>query len=366
MVFLYAVDDTKYMKRALLLARRARGKTSPNPMVGAVLVRDGRILSEDYHRRPGTPHAEALALQSAGEGARGATLYVTLEPCCHKDKRTPPCTEAIISSGVSRVVAAMQDPNPRVSGKGVQSLRAAGIQVDVGMLEDEAGALNEAYVKFMTTGKPLVILKTAMTLDGKIATPKGQSRWITGEEARKLVHMLRSRSDAILTAIGTVKADDPRLTSRIKGGKNPLRVVIDPELEIPAKSRLLQTPPETLIVTRTNNNKANYLNKSGIKMLFYKEKLKLNWLIKKLASMGIMSVLIEGGSSLNAHALNEKIVDRVMFFVAPKIIGGRDSFPAVGGSFFRKLESAYRIEDLKVSRVGQDILVEGRVRYSPR
>lgn len=364
MVSLYVVADEFYMRRALRMARRAQGKTSPNPMVGAVLVKVGRILCEDYHRRPGTSHAEALVLESAGEAARGATLYVTLEPCCHKDKRTPPCTEAIISSGVSRVVVAMLDPNPRVSGKGVELLRAAGIQVDVGVLEDKARALNEAYVTFMTTGKPLVVLKTAMTLDGKIATPEGQSKWITGEQARKLVHRLRSRSDAILTAIGTVKADNPSLTARIRGRKDPLRVVIDPELEIPLTAQLLQTPPETLIVTRAKNNKANNLIKSGINVVYYKDKLELSWLMKKLAEMGIMSVLIEGGSSLNAHALHEKIVDRVMFFIAPKIIGGRESFPAVGGSFFKKLESAYRLEDLKVSRVGKDILVEGRVRYS--
>lgn len=363
MVSLYAVDDAHYMELALRLARRAQGKTSPNPMVGAVLVGDGRILSGDYHRRPGAPHAEALALASAGQAARGATLYVTLEPCCHKDKRTPPCTEAIMASGVRRVVAAMLDPNPRVSGKGAALLRSAGIQVDVGVLEAKARALNEAYVKYMTTGRPLVVLKTAMTLDGKIATPEGQSRWITGELARKLVHKLRSRSDAVLTAIGTVKADNPELTARIRGGKDPLRVVIDPELEIPANARLLQTPPETLIVTRIRNKKAIKLEKSGIKMIYIKGKLKLNWLMKRLAGMGIMSVLIEGGSSLNAHALNEKIVDRVMFFIAPKIIGGKESYPAVGGGFFKKLESAYRIEDLKVRRVGQDILVEGRVIY---
>ncbi|MFN3478945.1 MAG: bifunctional diaminohydroxyphosphoribosylaminopyrimidine deaminase/5-amino-6-(5-phosphoribosylamino)uracil reductase RibD, partial [Thermodesulfovibrionales bacterium] len=220
--------DISFMKRAISLASKAVGMTSPNPMVGAVLVKNGEIIASEYHRMPGQPHAEALVIDHAKEKARGSTLYVSLEPCCHKDKRTPPCTEAIIRSGIKRVFVAMVDPNPKVSGKGIKELREAGIEVLSGVLEKEARRLNEAYIKYITTGMPFVILKVAMTLDGKIATPLGQSKWITGEKARGVVHRLRNSVDAIMTAIGTVKADDPLLTVRgIKTERinRPLRIV---------------------------------------------------------------------------------------------------------------------------------------------
>jgi diaminohydroxyphosphoribosylaminopyrimidine deaminase/5-amino-6-(5-phosphoribosylamino)uracil reductase len=356
------VKDEFYIKRALRLAEKARGMASPNPMVGAVIVKNGRIISEDFHRRPGTPHAEALAIGKAGEKARDASVYVNLEPCCHTEKRTPPCTKAIISAGIKKVIISMKDPNPRVSGRGITELHKAGIEVKTGILEDRAKKLNEAYIKYITTGKPLVILKTAMTLDGKIATPEGQSKWITGEKARKSVHRLRSSVDAIMTAIGTVKADNPQLTSRIKGGKNPVRIVIDPNLEMPFDAKVLQSPPKTIIVTRINNSKSNYLYKSGIKMIYYKEKLYLKWLIEKLGEMEIASVLIEGGSSLNAHALEDGIVDKVMFFIAPIIIGGWESFPAIGGKTFKRIEDAYRIKEIDIKRIGEDILIEGYVK----
>lgn len=357
------MDDAGYMKRALVLARRAWGRTSPNPMVGAVVVRAGRVLAEDYHRKAGSPHAEALALARAGEKARGSTLYVSLEPCSHINKRTPPCADAIINAGVRRAVVAMKDPNPRVNGRGIRKLQEAGIKVVVGMLEEEASALNEAYIKYITTKRPLVILKTAMTLDGKIANPAGQSKWITGEKARLLVHRIRGRVDAVITAIGTVKADDPELTARVRGGIDPVRVLIDPTLEVPLDARILKVPPETIVVTRVDNYKANNIINTGIKMVFYKDKLELDWLMSVLAEMGMMSVLIEGGSSLNAHALEEQVVDRVMFFIAPKILGGRESYPAVGGSIYRTIGGAFRLRDMKVRRIGEDILVEGRVGY---
>lgn len=359
MLSLIAMDGATYMKRALMLARRARGRTSPNPMVGAVLVKGGRIIAEDYHRKPGTPHAEALAIEKAGPSAKGATLYVSLEPCSHTEKRTPPCADAIIKAGIKRVVAAMSDPNPRVSGTGIRKLEEAGIDVSVGVLEDEARKLNEAYIKYITTGRPFVILKTAMTLDGKIATPTGESKWITGEKSRRLVHRLRGSVDAILTAVGTVKADDPELTARVRGGKNPARVVIDPLLESPLKARVFKCPPETILVTSTTSGKLNKLIKSGVKVITYKGKLELSWLLQELGSMGITSVLLEGGSSLNGHALMEGVVDKVMYFIAPKIIGGAKSYPAVGGSDFRPLDKALRLKDMKARRVGEDILVEG-------
>jgi len=361
------MDDRFFMNRAITLASRARGMTSPNPMVGAVLVKNGRIIAEDYHRKPGAPHAEALAIQQAGDKSKGSILYVSLEPCCHTDKRTPPCTKAILRAGLKRVVIAMKDPNPKVSGKGMRELKEAGIEVVSGILEEKAMRLNEAYIKYITTKRPFVILKTAMTLDGKIATPEGQSKWITGEKARKMVHRLRSSVDAVMTAIGTVKADDPELTARIKGGKNPVRIVIDPELEIPVHSKVLRVPPETIIVTKDREEtrdtskkiKANNLITSGIKMIFFKETLHLSWLMERLGEIGITSLLIEGGSSLNAHALEDGIVDKLMFFIAPKIIGGRESYPAVGGRMFRRLDEAYKIKDISVRRLGEDILVEG-------
>ncbi len=341
------------------LARRAAGRTSPNPMVGAVLVKGDTIVAEDFHRKPGTPHAEALAIKRAGEAAKDATLYVSLEPCCHTGKRTPPCTDAIIGAGIRRVVAAMEDPNPNVSGRGFQKLREAGIEVSVGALESEARALNEAYIKFITTGRPFVILKTAMTLDGKIATPTGQSKWITGEKARGLVHRLRGSVDAVLTAVGTVKADDPELTCRARGGRNPLRVIIDMSLKSPLGSKVFSCPPETILVTSATGPKTVKLIKSGIKIINVKAKLKLERLMDKLGSMGITSVLIEGGSTLNSLALMEGVVDKVMYFIAPKIIGGAKSYPAVGGSEFRALERALRVRDMKVRRVGEDVLIEG-------
>ncbi|MGB9714906.1 MAG: bifunctional diaminohydroxyphosphoribosylaminopyrimidine deaminase/5-amino-6-(5-phosphoribosylamino)uracil reductase RibD [Thermodesulfovibrionales bacterium] len=365
------MNDELYMKYALKLASKARSMTSPNPMVGAVLVKDGRIISEDFHKKAGMPHAEALAIEKAGEDARGCTLYINLEPCCHTEKRTPPCTKAIISAGIKEVVIGMIDPNPKVSGRGVAELQNAGIEVRTGILEKEAKTLNEAYIKYITQGIPFVIMKVAMTLDGKIATPEGQSKWITSEKSRKMVHRLRSRVDAIMTAIGTVKADDPELTARIKGGKHPVRIVVDPNLDIPLDSKVLQIPPKTIIVAKrvdiinhqsTINKKKKILLDKGVEIIEYEgEKVDLYWLMKRLGEKEITSVLIEAGSSFNANALEQGIVDKVMFFISPKIIGGRESFPSVGGKSFRRLEEAHRLRDIKIRRVGEDILIEGYI-----
>ena len=357
------MTDEQYIKRTLRLAVRAQGRTSPNPLVGAVLVKNGRILSEDFHRKAGAPHAEALVIAKAGGKISGSTLYINLEPCCHTEKRTPPCTKAIIRAGIKKVIIAMKDPNPQVSGMGIAELQRAGIDVRTGLLEDRAQRLNEAYIKYITTGKPFVTLKSAMTLDGKIATPEGESKWITGEKARKQVHRLRSSVDAVLTAIGTVKADNPHLTARFRGSKNPVRIVIDPNLEIPLHANILKVPPETIIVTRSIGDKADHLEKAGIKIIRFKEKLDLPWLMERLGKLQITSVLIEGGSSLNAHALEDGIVDKVMLFIAPKIIGGKDSYPAVGGKTFRRLEEAYRLKDISIRKTGDDFLIEGYVQY---
>lgn len=362
------------MKKALKLAEKASGITSPNPMVGAVLVKGGKIIAEDYHRKPGSPHAEALVIQEAGEKAKGGILYVNLEPCCHTDKLTPPCTKTIINAGIKKVVIGMKDPNPKVSGKGIEELKKVGVEVISGILEANAKKVNEAYIKHITTGKPFVILKVAMTLDGKIATPEGKSQWITGEKAREEVHKLRSSVDAIMTAIGTIKADDPQLTVRVqrfKGSKvqrvrNPKRIVIDPNLEIPMDAKVLQTPPETFLIVSSKGqgakDKKKILIDRGIQIIEYEgEKLDLKWLMEKLGSMEITSVLVEGGSSLNAYALKDSIVDKVMFFIAPKIIGGKESFSAVGGGTFRKLTDAYQLKDIKLKRIGEDILIEGYI-----
>ncbi len=365
--------DKALMLRALKLAEKGRGTTSPNPMVGALVTKGGRIIAEDYHKRAGDLHAEALALLKAGERAKGATLYVTLEPCCHKDKRTPPCTAAIITSGIRKVFIAMKDPNPKVSGKGVEELKRHGIEVVDGVLAERAARLNEAYVKYITTGVPFVTMKVAMTLDGKIATPEGQSKWITGEGARKVVHRMRSAADALLTAIGTVKADNPALTARIRNGRNPKRVIIDPELEIPLDFTVCCVPPETILVTRrlerddprasAREEKKRQLQEKGVSLIEYEGKrADLKWLMRVLGGKEVSSVLIEGGASLNAYALQDGIVDKVVFFIAPKIIGGRESLAAIGGATFRRLEEAHMIHDMRVKRAGQDLIVEGYMR----
>lgn len=355
-------NDTKFMKRALRLAARAKGKTSPNPMVGAVIVKNGQIVAEDYHKRAGEFHAEALAIQKAGKKALNSVLYVTLEPCCHTDKRTPPCTKAIINAGIKKVFVAMKDPNAKVSGKGIRELRRHGIEVVAGVLEAEAKRLNEAYIKHITTGLPFVTLKIAMTLDGKIATPEGQSKWITGEAARKMVHRMRCSSDAILTAIGTVKADNPELTARLKGCKNPVRIIIDPELETPEDFKILNNAAKTIIVKKASAgiDKENSFRKRSIEFINFKSsKVDLKRLVGELGERQITSLMIEGGSSLASYALKAGIVDKAVFFIAPKIIGGKNSIPAVGGDFFRRLEDAYQIKDWSVSRIGQDLMIEG-------
>ncbi|WP_353684285.1 bifunctional diaminohydroxyphosphoribosylaminopyrimidine deaminase/5-amino-6-(5-phosphoribosylamino)uracil reductase RibD [Thermodesulfovibrio sp. 3907-1M] len=357
------LDDKFFMKRALFLAKKANWRTSPNPMVGAVIVKDGKIISEGYHKKAGLPHAEAEAIMSAKESLDGATLYVTLEPCCHRDKKTPPCTDAIINSGIRRVVVAMRDPNPKVSGKGIELLKNYGIEVIEGVFEEEAKKLNEFYIKYVTTRTPFVILKIAMTMDGKIATPRGESKWITSEKSRKLVHLIRSRVDALLSACGTVLKDNPMFTSRIKGGKNPLRVIIDPELKIPLDYHVYSPPPHTIAVvheTKLHDNKVKILQSRGVEIIsFSSEKVDLQWLMKELGKREITSLMIEGGSSLNSYALWSGVVDKLMIFIAPKIIGGADSYPSVGGKIYKNLNEAFEIKDLKIKKISDDILIEG-------
>ena len=259
---------------------------------------------------------------------------------------------------------AMKDPNPKVSGKGMQELERAGIEVVTGILEEKAKQVNEFYIKYITTRKPFVILKVAMTLDGKIATGAGESKWITGEKSRKMVHRLRSSVDAVMTAIGTVKADDPQLTARIRNGRNPKRILIDPFLEVSPDAKVLRVPPETIIVTKDTRNptitkKINILLNKGAYILLYKVTLELNWLLEELGKRGITSLMIEGGSSLNAHALEEGIVDKVMFFIAPKIMGGMASYPVFGGKSPLRLEHTHSLTAITTKRLGDDLLVQG-------
>jgi diaminohydroxyphosphoribosylaminopyrimidine deaminase/5-amino-6-(5-phosphoribosylamino)uracil reductase len=359
----FSKKDEFYMKRALTLAKRAQGHTSPNPMVGAVLVKRGRVIAEDYHRKVGTPHAEALVIERAAEEARGATLYVSLEPCCHTKKRTPPCTEGIIKAGIRRVVVSMVDPNPQVSGKGIKRLKEAGIEVQWGLLEEKARRLNESYIKYITTGRPFVTLKVAMSLDGKIALPTGESKWITSEASRKIVHRMRAASDAILTGIGTVRADDPLLTARIKGAKSPIRIVIDPELDIRPDARVLEIPPQTILITRVkDDDRIKRLYDKGVEFLFFDGELDFGWLMEELGRREITSVMVEAGSTLPSFMLKAGVVDKVVFFIAPIIIGGRDSYPAIGGPSCERLSEAFSVKDLRIRRIGPDIMVEGYLR----
>jgi diaminohydroxyphosphoribosylaminopyrimidine deaminase/5-amino-6-(5-phosphoribosylamino)uracil reductase len=358
------------MARALHLAALGRGRTAPNPMVGAVVVRAGAVVGEGYHARAGEDHAEVVALRQAGPAAQGADLYVTLEPCSHFG-RTPPCVDAIVRAGVGRVFAATQDPNPRVNGQGIARLREAGIPVSVGLLAAEAHLLNEVYCKHITTGVPHVTLKAGMSLDGKIATRTGESRWITGEGARLKVHELRNAVDAILVGIGTILADDPELTTRIPGAdcRNPDRIVIDSLLRIPLKSRVLarRSPSRTILVANPHapEERVRLLRDMGAEVIIVgfvpggDRRIDLQVLMRQLGGMGITSVLVEGGSEIAASSLEAGIVDKVVFFIAPSVIGGRDATPVIGGRGVASLGEARRLRDVRYTPVGDNLMVEG-------
>ena len=360
------------MAKAVALAWRGAGQTSPNPPVGAVVVRHGKVVGVGYHRRAGGPHAEVVALRQAGPRARGGTLYVTLEPCCHVNKRTPPCVPSIIESGIKRVVAATRDPNPKVSGRGLAALRRAGLKVETGVGARDAERLIEPYRRLVTAGRPFVTLKVAATLDGKIATATGESRWITSPAAREMVHVLRARSDAILVGIRTVLADDPSLTVRTGSprGRAPLRVVLDPALNIPLRAKVLTDGrASTLIVTTSLSppSKKAALEQKGAGVLVLPARhRRVAWrdLLNELGRRGIASLLIEGGAEVNASALRERVVDRVLFFLAPKILGGRDALSAVGGESPKHLGEALPVNVTSVTRVGPDLLIEGRLRQA--
>ncbi|RJR22490.1 MAG: bifunctional diaminohydroxyphosphoribosylaminopyrimidine deaminase/5-amino-6-(5-phosphoribosylamino)uracil reductase RibD [Nitrospiraceae bacterium] len=364
------MNDRSYMQMALKLAARGKGRTSPNPMVGAVIVKGDKVIASGHHRMAGTAHAEAAALKKAGPRAEGATLYVNLEPCCHTGKRTPPCTKTIIKAGIKEVVTAMIDPNPRVSGRGLKELRKAGIKTRTGILKDAALKLNEGFIKHITLKRPFVILKIAQSIDGKIATAAGESKWITGPEARERVHELRNEVDALLVGSGTVKADNPSLDCRVSGGRNPFRIIVDSSLKISLNSKVLRYDDgKTLIATtkKADKRKLNSLLKKGIRVLLIKTKsgrVDLNCLMDELGRLDITTVMIEGGSSVAASALADRIVDKAMFFTAPKIIGGVNAIPSVGGKSPALLSEAIMLKDVQVTLLGDDMLIEGYVNYS--
>lgn len=355
------------MGRALELAGLGRGKTSPNPMVGAVVVKDGKVAGEGYHHKAGSPHAEIIALDNAGKKAKDATLYVNLEPCCHYG-RTGPCANAVVEAGISRVVIAMSDPNPLVCGKGIAYLKQRRVEVTTGVLEDEALLLNEIFIKYITTGRPFVMLKAAMSLDGKIATRTGDSRWVTGPAARSRVHVLRNWYDAVLVGINTVLADDPLLTVRLTGekGKNPVRIVVDSLARTPVTSRVLSQLAEAPTIIATTGNadaqKIARLKETGAEVLIVPgdgPRVDLKRLMADLAGREITSVMIEGGGEINASALESGLVDKVVWFIAPKIVGGRLSPGPVGGRGIILMADAGQIENITVTQFDEDVCLEG-------
>jgi diaminohydroxyphosphoribosylaminopyrimidine deaminase/5-amino-6-(5-phosphoribosylamino)uracil reductase len=362
------------MAVALRLAEKGRGFTSPNPMVGAVVVTRGRIVGQGAHRKAGGPHAEVLALSQAGSRAKNGTLYVTLEPCSHLQKRTPPCVPLVVKSGVRRVVVAMVDPNPQVKGRGIAQLRRAGLDVSVGCGESEALELNEAYRHWVRTGRPFTILKAGMTLDGQIATSRGESQWITGEAARSHAHRLRAQVDAVLVGIGTVLRDDPSLTARpsqdepLLRGRQPLRVVVDSRLRLPFSARVLQdhATARTLIATTAlaSMSKIRRLQRRGIDAVMLPKRrghVDLVALWTRLGQFGVTSLLVEGGAEINAAVLDAGLAQRIMWYQAPLLLGGQDSKGVIGGRGPAHLRHARSLENLRTEQLGRDILITADV-----
>lgn len=369
---LQEAQDRRWMQLALGHARRGQGTVEPNPMVGCVLVADGRVVGEGFHAVYGEDHAEANALLAAGSRAKGATAYVTLEPCCHWGK-TPPCADALIRAGVARVVVAMRDPFPKVDGGGIQKLRDAGISVTEGVSQREAMALNAPYLKLVTCGRPFVTAKWAMTLDGKIATRTGSSRWISSEESRERGHRLRSRVDAILVGVGTVLLDDPLLTARCRGeapNRTLTRIVADSRLETPLGSRLVQTAREypvlLLVGPSVTSERTAPFEKAGCEIFRSDKELHPQQLLDLLDELGrrrTTNLLVEGGSSVLGGMFDLREVDEVQVFIAAKVSGGRDAVTAVGGEGIALMESAFALTATRTEILGSDVCISGRVSY---
>ena len=359
--------DEKWMRIALDLAKKGEGFVNPNPMVGAVIVKGERIIGEGFHTKFGQEHAEVEAIKNASESVKGATIYVTLEPCSNYGK-TPPCADLIISKKFKRVVVGTLDPNPLVAGRGINKIKAAGIEVTVGVLEDECRKINEVFLKYIKNKEPFVLMKSAVSLDGKIATSKGESKWITSDEARRKVHASRGKYAAIMVGINTVLEDNPSLTCRLEGKKSPIRVVIDSALKIPLDSNIVKTAKEIPVIVactkKANEEVIRKLETLGVKVIATNDKegrVDLKELVKKIGEMNIDSILLEGGGTLNYSALSEGIIDKVQFYIAPKIIGGINSKTSVEGIGIDKLKDAFKIKISEVSKISDDIFIEGYV-----
>jgi len=364
------------MLRALQLAEKARGRTSPNPMVGAVIVKGNKIIAEGWHEKAGGDHAEVAAIKNAKNGAKDSTLYVTLEPCCHHGK-TPPCTDAIINAGIKKVVIAVQDPNPVVSGKGMTQLKKAGITVLHGLLQKESIKLNEAYNKFITQKTPFVTLKAAVSMDGRIADSEGVSKWISNENSREKAQEMRSANDAVMVGVNTVLKDDPRLNVRPgkKGDKQPIRIILDSSLLTPPSARVLHSHGGEVWIATVGKyeKKAKALESEGAKIIYVQEKNKkidFKNLMRELGKMGVVSILLEGGATIFADALKEGIVDKVAIFYAPILIGGSARYSFAGTDFSKSLDKATRLENFSITPIAQDgskhgignILFEGYIK----
>lgn len=359
-------DDEKYMRQAIALALKGTGRVNPNPLVGAVVVKDGRVIGEGYHQQYGCPHAERNALAACTDSPAGATIYVTLEPCCHHGTN-PPCTQALIQAGVSRVVVGSADPNPLVAGKGIAQLKAAGIQVEEGCLQAECDAINFIFFHYITTKQPYLALKYAMTADGKIACHTGASRWITGEAARHHVHQLRNKYAAIMVGTGTALADDPELTCRIENGNNPVRIVCDTQLRTPLSAKLVTTATEvpTIIATCCQDEiRHKPYQEAGCQVWVLPAKnevVDLHALLQRLGQEKIDSVLVEGGGQLNWSLLQAGLVQRVYTYIAPKIFGGSTAKSPVGGIGVDTPQQAFQMKVISTQQLGDDFLLEQEV-----
>ena len=360
------MNEADYMRRAIELAKKGEGFTNPNPLVGAVIVKDNKIIGEGYHERIGGLHAERNAIASLTESAEGATIYVTLEPCCHYGK-TPPCTEAIIEQKIAKVVIGSRDPNPKVSGKGAEILRREGIEVVEDFLREECDRLNDVFFHYITQRTPYVVMKYAMTADGKIATKSGASKWITGETARNVVQKMRHRYMGIMVGINTVLADNPMLTTRIDGLTSPVRIICDSKLNIPKDSNICKSAKDYKTIVAYcggDENKKTELTNLGIELIHCPDKenkIDLNYLMERLGEEGIDSILLEGGGTLNESALRAGIVRRVMVFVAPKIFGGEKSMSPVRGIGVETPDESVKLNLIDITQIDEDILLEYKV-----
>lgn len=359
--------DEKYMRLAMQLAGNAIGRTSPNPLVGAVIVKDNRVVGCGWHRKAGTPHAEVHALNQAGELAQGADVYVTLEPCAHYGK-TPPCAKALVEAKVKNVYGGLLDVNPKVAGKGFKILEDAGIHVEYGFLQDELRKQNEVFFKWIEHKKPFVVLKAAMTLDGKIATATGQSKWITNETSRAYGYKLRDIYDGIMVGINTVIEDNPMLTSRVDGGKNPIRIVVDSSLKIDINANVVQDKSAKTIIATTdkaNKDKILKLQAQDVDVIVVdkdeNDKVDIEKLLDILGQQNICSILVEGGATLSGSFVAKKLVDKVYFFIAPKIVGGKEAKTPVAGIGILNLQEALALKDIQIEKLEEDILIIGRV-----